>query len=284
MDEDAFEALADGTRVGILRALAESRAGGPTDTKLSFSELRERVGVRDSGRFNYHLDKLRGHFVESTDEGYTLTPAGQLVASALVSGAYDPGVSRDPVEIDATCPVCDDRLSVSYEAGLLLVRCPENHGFGNSIPPATFDGRDVEAVVEVMTLVNQQEMETAIEGVCPLCRGSMPPEIVRATELGAPEWAPEYMFLAACERCGMILSHFVGACVVRHPAVVSLLYDHGIDVRERAAWELPFATAEPVVVSEDPLRLRVEVECGGDRVSLTLDDAASVVAVDADGE
>lgn len=49
---DALEVLGNEIRVSILRELAE--ADGP----LSFTELRERAGVRDTGKFNYHLEKL----------------------------------------------------------------------------------------------------------------------------------------------------------------------------------------------------------------------------------
>jgi DNA-binding transcriptional ArsR family regulator len=74
---DAFGTLADETRLAILRALA--LADGP----VRFSDLRERVGVRDTGRFNYHLSQLRERFVEKRDDGYVLgATAERLVADA----------------------------------------------------------------------------------------------------------------------------------------------------------------------------------------------------------
>ncbi|MEF8852968.1 MAG: winged helix-turn-helix domain-containing protein [Haloarculaceae archaeon] len=74
---ETFALLSDETRVRILVALAEA-AGG-----LRFSELRTRVGVRDAGRFNYHLEKLRGRLVEKSGETYVLTAAGADVATLL---------------------------------------------------------------------------------------------------------------------------------------------------------------------------------------------------------
>jgi DNA-binding transcriptional ArsR family regulator len=141
MGTDAFETLDGGIRVEILRALAEHRAASEPTVELSFSELRERVGLRDSGQFNYHLDKLRGQFVAKSDEGYDLTPVGQQVASALLSGVYEQGTDHDPVELDDDCPVCDEPLSATYETGVLKVLCPAEHGFSNTIPPGTFEGR-----------------------------------------------------------------------------------------------------------------------------------------------
>jgi len=75
--EEAYALLADGTRVAIVRALGES------DGPRSFTALRERVGIRDSGRFNYHLQRLVGTFVERTECGYVLTEDGERVADSL---------------------------------------------------------------------------------------------------------------------------------------------------------------------------------------------------------
>jgi len=72
-----FGLLGDETRVRIVRALADAADG------LRFSELQSRVGVRDPGRFNYHLEKLRGRLVEKSGETYVLTPAGADVADLL---------------------------------------------------------------------------------------------------------------------------------------------------------------------------------------------------------
>jgi len=59
---DALELLSDETRLAVVLELAAADAV-PDGDPLSFSTLRDRVGVRDSGRFNYHLDRLRERFV-----------------------------------------------------------------------------------------------------------------------------------------------------------------------------------------------------------------------------
>lgn len=63
---DALSVLADETRLEVLRALAEA------ERALSFSELRKRAGVDDSGRFNYHLERLCEYFIRETADGYEL--------------------------------------------------------------------------------------------------------------------------------------------------------------------------------------------------------------------
>lgn len=111
---DALSVLADETRVAILRALAEA------EEPLPFSRLRDRAGVGDSGRFNYHLRRLCEYFVRETPAGYELGHAGtRLVAATGVgrggsgeSGAATPTEAVPdpgdvPLETDE-CPVCGD--------------------------------------------------------------------------------------------------------------------------------------------------------------------------------
>lgn len=115
---DALSVLADETRVAILRALAEA------EEPLPFSRLRDRAGVGDSGRFNYHLRRLCEYFVRETPAGYELGHAGtRLVAATGVGGGGGNGgrsgrgddTSTEPVPdagdapLDTDeCPVCGD--------------------------------------------------------------------------------------------------------------------------------------------------------------------------------
>ena len=55
---DAFALIGNETRLAILEALWAA-----DERPVSFSELRRAVGMRDSAQFNYHLQKLTGHFV-----------------------------------------------------------------------------------------------------------------------------------------------------------------------------------------------------------------------------
>jgi DNA-binding transcriptional ArsR family regulator len=72
-----FELLSDETRVRIVSEL--SAAAG----SLRFSTLCDRVGVQDTGRFNYHLERLRGSLVAKGEEGYVLTETGLTYAELL---------------------------------------------------------------------------------------------------------------------------------------------------------------------------------------------------------
>jgi hypothetical protein len=72
-----FELLSDDTRVRIVSELFAARGS------LRFSTLCDRVGVEDTGRFNYHLERLRGALVAKDGEGYVLTPTGESYAELL---------------------------------------------------------------------------------------------------------------------------------------------------------------------------------------------------------
>lgn len=82
---EAIELLSDEVRLGIVLELAAAAATAPEGDSVGFADLRERVGVRDSGRFNYHLRRLCGGFVERTDGGYRLTEDGAAVADTLAA-------------------------------------------------------------------------------------------------------------------------------------------------------------------------------------------------------
>lgn len=96
VNTEALSVLSNEIRVRILQALAE--AGEP----LTFTELREAVEVRDTGKFNYHLTKLCEYFVRETDGGYELGHAGDRIVAASHSATVE---EADPVE---ECPVCGE--------------------------------------------------------------------------------------------------------------------------------------------------------------------------------
>jgi len=98
---EALDALADETRLAILRALADHQRDQPEDPALSFTELRERAGIDDSGLFNYHLEKLVGRFVRDTGAGYELGYRGERVLRS-------PTAEEHGTDADAGCPVCGE--------------------------------------------------------------------------------------------------------------------------------------------------------------------------------
>jgi DNA-binding transcriptional ArsR family regulator len=101
---DALATLANEHRIEILRVLAE--ADGP----LAFSDLRESIGMYDTGRFNYYLSELRGRFVHDTGRGYALGHAGERVVLAAASlDSENAKVLAEQASTDGDeCPVCGE--------------------------------------------------------------------------------------------------------------------------------------------------------------------------------
>ncbi len=77
-----FDLLSDPSRLQIIQALAAATAAG--EMALPFSDLCGRTDIEDTGQFNYHLNRLRGTFVEKDGAGYSLTQAGIAVGRLLL--------------------------------------------------------------------------------------------------------------------------------------------------------------------------------------------------------
>jgi len=94
--------LGNETRVQILRELGD--AGEP----LAFSTLYDRVDVTDSSQYNYHLDKLLGHFVHRVDGEYALARPGERIVEAIRSGAVigDPEIGRTTRSETGSVVIC----------------------------------------------------------------------------------------------------------------------------------------------------------------------------------
>lgn len=84
---DIFAPLSNPTRVEILQALGSAYSESPTEPRVEYSDLKDQVGIRDNGNFNYHLRELWG-FVKKR-HGYMLTRSGIELLSAAKSGILD---------------------------------------------------------------------------------------------------------------------------------------------------------------------------------------------------
>ena len=262
--EDAFGAVADETRVQILRELWD--ADGP----LSFSELRNRVGVRDSGRFNYHLGELRGRFVEKDEDGYDLRFAGRELVGALHSGVFTEEASVEPTPIDGDCVVCDGALEAGYEDEQARVTCLDcgTHVISMEIPPAFVDGREDDIATAIDGYARTMARQFAA-GFCSVCRG----RVVGRLESGE-EYGPRAVF--ECQRCGGSFHGFVTAAVLDHTDVLAFYRDHGRDVRDIPVWEMGWVNDAEF----DGDRAVVTVELDGDELDLTLSESLDVVATE----
>ncbi|AGB14896.1 hypothetical protein Halru_0250 [Halovivax ruber XH-70] len=277
--EEAFSVLADGSRIDILRALWE--ADGQSAT---FSELRSAVGMRDSGKFNYHLGKLTDRFVRKTDGMYELRAAGRHVIGSLLSGAYTMGSEVGPIDLDDFCPLCGDPLTFSYADDRARVECA-----GGSfeavfpIPPGSFAEQPVEAFPDVAdrylaTLVGQ-----ARNKFCASCEGPIRPEF-DVKEIPDEAASVDDIVLVSydCDRCEATTQLDLTTVLLDRPAVVAFYYDHGIDVRTFTFWQLGSETGAPrsTLVDETTHSAEVTYPLADERLTLRIDDELSVVSAE----
>ena len=279
--EEAFSTLADATRIEILRALWE--ADGQT---ASFSDLREAVGVRDSGKFNYHLGKLTGRFVEKSDEGYTLRTAGQNIVGSLLAGSYTVEAAIDPIELEESCPLCSGALTFDYvdERGAIdCESCPFTTSF--PIPPGSFADCPVEQFPQVADRYLKTLLIQSRNGFCAACEGRVDPRIGTFDELASIDSPPEFdenvLVVYDCDRCGAGTQVNLATIMLEHPVVAGFHYEYGIDVTTIPVWRLGTVDEEPEsVLLEDGSLASVTYAVDDGRIAVTVDESLEVVDVD----
>ncbi|WP_458204900.1 winged helix-turn-helix domain-containing protein [Haladaptatus sp. NG-SE-30] len=298
---EAFQILSDETRLVILQALWE--ANDPADeTPMRFAELRERVGVDDPGRLNYHLNKLTTHFVRRNEDGYELRDSGKRIVRMLLSGAAIDDPEIESVEVNIACWYCGGQPELSYRDGWRYLectscdaRCVETFPPGviskNEFPPSGLRGRTPNEINGADRIWGAHRRASVMDGVCPECAGDMPVTSVEICDDHQPNW-DEYQF---CEGCGsifwMLVSHVCEGCKyrwrmptlfypTRQPAVIAFYYEHGIEF-DLAAYEqrdllLDF---QEELLSEDPFRIRISILLEDEALRLTYDERMEVVDV-----
>ncbi|WP_135364738.1 winged helix-turn-helix domain-containing protein [Halosimplex halophilum] len=274
---EAFAALSDPLRVDILRELATAHRERAVES-VGFADLRKRVGVRDSGRFRYHLNELRDNFVRKADGGYRLTVTGVETVAAILAGTYTHGGTLGPEPIDSECSACGADAVAVYRDGRCAVSCPDDHSlFAWSLPPAAAADATLPEIVSLAELHARQAIERGLAGVCPKCSAPVEPAVV--TERDDPEPArPVPGLRVRCETCGGRLVGPVGFCLLVDPAVAAFYRRHDRPLDDRHVWEPAFVADDETVevVERDPLRVDVEVALDGDRLAVSVDGSGEV--------
>ncbi len=295
---EAFATLSNETRLAILLALWEAYDPVHPDKGEAFSELRERVGTRDSGQFNYHLERLVGQFVRKVDDGYVLRRAGQQLVRTVIAGAGIEEPTLERTRIDVPCPRCDGQTAVLYEDEWLFHVCtecgggfvggearPDGYLSGAALDPAGFADRTPEELWAAAMNRGFQDMETMLEGVCDECSGP-----VETTLHVCPDHddegicttcdrSPKTLAILACSVCRNYHAASPKTLVMNHPAVVAFYYDHGIELQctggdvEALRQRQRLSTRnEQTAVSTDPPRVEVTVQYEDDELLLALDE------------
>lgn len=300
---DAFNVLGNETRMEILRILAEAEA------PLSFSDLYDRGSVADSGNFTYHLDKLLGHFVEDTGDGYTLRRAGERIVEAVVSGAVTETPVMEPTEIEWPCILCGSSMIASYREEWVAVSCPQCSGLlegsntddplakeqldqgylgGASLPPAGLEDRDAENVFQAALAWDFIERITLSNGICPRCSAAVDRTLTVCEDHDSSDGLCEHcnrehqeLCEVRCPNCHLEREMILPSAVHGYPRVLNFVTEHGFNpvVPTKSQWESMSETYEVDVPSTDPIEARITYTLDGHLLSLTVDEDLEVIEV-----
>lgn len=271
--KDVFSLLGNELRMSILWTLWEN-----SNEPLSFSDLRQEVGVSDSGQFNYHLNKLVGTFVSRTENGYELSMAGWSVIGAILSGVYDESASVDPIPIDARCPECGSEIEAEYKDERVTVKCT-NSECGKVVsnfhyPSGALGDYERGELPFVFERWIRSQYSRVVSGFCPNCEGKMEHKIEFPEEDTKTKIGLKYR----CERCHDEVKASVGTHLLNHPAVISFHYDHDINLKEVPFWDLDWLREENTeIVSDEPPRIRTEIKLDNEVLELTLNENLDII-------
>ncbi|WP_276270569.1 winged helix-turn-helix domain-containing protein [Haloarcula litorea] len=287
---DIFRLLADDTRVDILRAVAvsqyEREQVGAGAAELSFSEIYDRVDVENTSKLSYHLGELTGAYLRKSDDGYSLSHAGERIVRFILSGNYEQPPSFGPEPVDGTCVYCGaTALEARLSHQFFRVDCTacERQVTGQPITPAQVETRDGESLVRSVKLRSAETGRQIRRGTCPECRARLSAEVVAVPESPLPD-ADSNLVTSACEACLREYNSPLTYSVVSHPASVAFHWEHGVDVTARGLWEFHEHVYEGRWTSErvgsDPDEYEVVMRQGDDAVRLHLDSTATVVGTE----
>ena len=306
---ELFELLGNETRLAILLALWESFDPFDPANGMSFTALRDRVGIPQGAQFGYHLERLVGRLVEKTGSGYALRPTGLELVQSLVAGVGREA-TLDPVEIDVACWRCGGETVLTYRDTWLYHVCtdcetviddqevdkrfPAGLLFGEPYPAAILSDRTPEEIYAAAVTRLLQQQTLRMNGVCPRCLGVLDSStwVCESHEPGPAGVCPRcdakwaVRIRRSCSVCkyweldspaGMVMQPDVSAFYRARGLELAL----GVNEFERArAVMTQLPTHEETVLSTDPVRTRVVVQFEGDELRLTYDEAMNVLEVD----
>ena len=293
--DEAFSILGNETRIQILQELGEA------DQSLSFTDLRERVGVRQGAQFNYHLDKVVGHFVEKTDEGYILREPGRRVIQSVLSGAVTDDPIVEPMEVDFSCRHCGAPVEVSYSRGKLWLSCTECGGnFDKStlreregknasanlsdmtLPPAGVQGRTAADALRTAATTVHLDAMAASSDVCPRCSAPVDHSVSVCESHDATDglcevcdfrWMIRFRF--RCTNCIYDQAFAAVMALLDVPELLVFVGEHGLNMSSRGIeWGWDY---EEEILSVDPFKGRFTFTIEGDSITLTVDDTLAVL-------
>ena len=280
---DVFSLLSDETRLNILLTLGNATTAQEPST-FSFNDFWHAVDIDDSGRFNYHLDKLRGSLITKGEAGYQLTYPGILVYKLVESGSFSSHDPRRPTETDIECFECDTTLTVAYEDQLVLIECPSCAETLTRIhvPPGCLRHESGAHLYRAAMQYMIREVASLNHGICPNCGDQASHETMSATDRREDTDTPTVY--SSCSGCGYWMRTGFGMPVALKPTVISFYHDHSIDLlsgRTNHLLELQVSRNGPVSVTPDGEHMAAfNKQLDDEQLSFEIDEALNLVDVE----
>lgn len=283
---DIFRLLSDDTRVDILRAVAvaqyELEQVGSGAAQLAFSEIYDYVEVENTSKLSYHLGELTGTYLRKSDDGYSLSHAGERIVRFILSGNYEQPNSFGPESIPGTCIFCgEDSLEARLSHQFFRIDCTrcDQQVMGQPITPAQARTRDNDDLIRSVQLRSAEDYRQIRRGMCPECGAHLSAEIIEIPESPLPD-SDSFVVTSSCDECLREYNSPLTYTVVHHPASIAFHWDHGIDVTSRGIWEFHDRVYDgrwtSKQVASDPNEYEVVLRHGDDAVRLHLDSSAAV--------
>lgn len=285
--ETALSIIGEPTRAEIITELGDARSPRhEISSTLRYSELMKRVGVQDSGRFHYHLEKLTGTFVKKREEGYALRYPGQLLYEAIVSGTLTTRKTIDPFTV-GDCPQCDGPLSAAYHSDhLLTVECTHCETLFDAahFPARGLENRPKEDLLDAAYQRRFHKVASMRRGVCPSCGSVVLRDLQDSVSMTygkrpVEEMAGLEMYaVLECEGCNSSIVGHPTNVAVTTPTVVGFFDDHSVDVARLPWWEQAIANARDdlEVQNRRPHSVRIRFELAKEKLTITLDSKLQI--------
>lgn len=299
--DEAFALLGNETRMEIVQVL------GKAAEPQSFSEIRKEVGVDDPGQVNYHLNKLKEHFVNQSDGGYRLLEPGHRIIQAVFSGVVTGTSVQEVTPIDAPCPYCGRSVEISYREGRLVILCTECAGtFAGSetdapfleehphgtiailpLPPAGVTGRTPRATLDATIVWTFTEFLALASGLCPRCSVAIDWPLRVCEDHDTSEGCCDLCNTRHavnidydCPNCSHEEANVpVGFNLfLTAPELMSFFSSRGL-IPAIPTWETsaPMFDYRDEVIEVDPLKVKLTYTLEGDRLEMTIDDELNVL-------
>lgn len=283
-DAEIFSVLASQTRLQILEHAYTYRYR--EQDAITYAELKERVGIEDSGKFNYHLDKLRGRFLKEAvpwnGSGYVPKQEAKWVGKVIREGRFR-GTDVDPVELEASCPICGERLEVGHDWNFYVGcgSCFERYRYHDVPPTVVEDHDDLRALMMQYDRANRREADSFLDGFCPECGGEPRFWFSLVVDPYAESTLHDLNCGFACDTCHHSWGGTIGRYLLSHPGVRAYCEDYGIALEAEPFWEYDWVLTDLMtrIRSQEPWEVEKVATVDGCRLNVVFDEEGEVEAI-----